>query len=189
MNALVETIIHPRISDADANDIATLIFISFPNPNCDEAKVRVELRQAWQGWQGPAELAPRSYVIRHAGRIVAHAAVYPREIITPRGREFAALLAAVMCHPDWKRHGYGKAVVRAAFAPVDAGDHQLSFFQTNTAKGFYEKLGCRQITNRIVNSLNREAPEANPCWDPYAMIYPDLKEWGEGTIDLLGSAV
>jgi len=74
--------------------------------------------------------------------------------------------------------------MRETFKLVDSGEFSCSLFQT-CVPSFYERLGARVITNRIVNSLGAD-PEARPFWDPTIMVYPKTYDWPEGTIDLLG---
>jgi len=95
-------------------------------------------------------------------------------------------LAGVCSAPDRRGQGLGKAVVQASLGLVDGGVYQVSLFQTSRKVfPFYEKLGARLVTNRIVNSLAPD-PAANPFWDEVAMSYPASVPWPEGPIDLLG---
>lgn len=132
----------------------------------------------------PDAQQPRLFLLRRDGVIVAKAKVFPRRITTEEGPLVVAALAGVLCDPDRRGCGYGKAVVRAAFGLVDDGTFGCAFFQTGVAE-FYEKLGCRVVTNRLVNSL-AVTPSARPFWDEAAMIYPAGFAWPSGEIDTLG---
>lgn len=138
----------------------------------------------------------------HAARHMAQAMSFARTIAVldpktraPLQRLTILALREVCSHPEARGRGFGKAVVRSAFARVDEGAFPFSLFQTSRKnQGFYEKLGARRIEARIVNSRAPEDPddrmggdpEANPFWDEIAMVYPAATPWPEGTIDLLG---
>jgi len=128
------------------------------------------------------------YIIRElsTGKLIAHAATFPRRI-TVDGKAMTILaLGGVCSHPNFRGQGLGAAVVRAAFARVDRGEFPFCLYQTTEPnRTFYEHLGAAVIANRIVNSLG-EKPEANPFWDPLAMAYPVSRPFPAGTVDLLG---
>lgn len=114
---------------------------------------------------------------RTAGRIVA----------TEAGQLTLMELAGVCAHPDVRGKGYGRAVAEVAFARVNRGEYPVSLFQTSYAvQPFYEKLGCRRINTRVVNSL-ADDPEADAFWNELLMIYPATYDLPDGVIDLLGS--
>ena len=94
-------------------------------------------------------------------------------------------IGGVCVDPDHRGKGLGAKLVLEAFKQIDKGEYPLSIFQTGVP-GFYEKLGCRVIKNKIINSKNKENPKTNPFWDDYVMIYPARFLWPSGTIDLLG---
>jgi predicted N-acetyltransferase YhbS len=96
-------------------------------------------------------------------------------------------LAGVCSLPAVRGKGLGRAVVRAAFAEIDAGRAPVSLFQTGV-HGFYDKLGARPVGNAFVNSRFAADPARNPFWDTHVYIYPAFAPWPEGTIDLLGPA-
>jgi predicted N-acetyltransferase YhbS len=87
-------------------------------------------------------------------------------------------------HPDRRGKGYGRAIVEAVFKRIDASEYTYCLFQTGIPH-FYEKLGCRLIENKFVNSNDPVYPSRNPFWDEYAMIYPATAIWPSGTVDLL----
>ena len=93
-------------------------------------------------------------------------------------------LGGLNVHPDWRRKGYGRAIVEAVFKRIDSKEYPFCLFQTGIPH-FYEKLGCKVIKNKFINSNNQSDPSKNPFWDEYAMIYPATAIWPSGTVDLL----
>jgi len=92
-------------------------------------------------------------------------------------------LGGLNVHPDWRRKGYGRAIVEAVFKRIDSKEYPSCLFQTGIPL-FYEKLGCKVIKNRFINSNNQLDPSKNPFWDEYIMIYPANADWPTGTADL-----
>jgi len=92
-------------------------------------------------------------------------------------------LGGLNVHPDWRRKGYGRAIVEAVFKRIDSKAYPSCLFQTGIPH-FYEKLGCKVINNRFINSNNQLDPSKNPFWDEYIMIYPANADWPTGTADL-----
>jgi GNAT superfamily N-acetyltransferase len=179
----VETLIAPDISDADITRLATLLCAVYPG-RWTVPVAAEELRQKVLADAGlPANRRTKRFIIRDGDRIVARATIFPREVATTSGSAVIGALRAVMTHPDVRGQGLGKLIVRAAFDCVDRGEFACALFQTGDARDFYEKLGCRVVTNRIVNSLNRQDPTSNPFWDTWVMSYGDCPP---GDIDLLG---
>lgn len=131
----------------------------------------------------------RYHVARDAGRIVAVAKSFIRTIkLDGQSRPVLALLG-VACLPDWRGRGLGNAVVLSAFQRLQQPDvpASLCLFQTDDARPFYEKLGCRVVPNRFINSQDTLDPDANPWWNPWAMIHPAAADWrDEATVDLCG---
>lgn len=139
---------------------------------------------------GPLHQHPRISVARQDGRILAVAKTFAREIETggAGGNRLTIMaLYGVASLPEVRSQGFGAAVARAAFTRVDDGFFPLCLFQTGDARPFYEKLGCRTISNRFINSFNEADPAANPWWNPHVMIYPAGADWPEGMIDLRGT--
>ena len=93
-------------------------------------------------------------------------------------------LGGLNVHPGWRRQGFGRVIVEAVFKRIDASEYPFCLFQTGIPH-FYEKLGCRLIENRFINSNDPVDPSTNPFWDDYAMIYPATAAWPLGTVDLL----
>ncbi|NVJ47239.1 MAG: GNAT family N-acetyltransferase [Cytophagia bacterium] len=116
--------------------------------------------------------------------LIGYAESFPRLIKVDK-QEFAVLgLGAVCVHPKFKGNGLGSLLVRAAFERVDKQEFVVALFQTGVPR-FYEKLNCKAINNKIINSLG-ENPDNNPFWDPYVMIYPRQFIGFQSEIDLLG---
>ena len=93
-------------------------------------------------------------------------------------------LGGLNVHPGWRRQGFGGVIAEAVFKRIDASEYPFCLFQTGIPH-FYEKLGCRVIENKFINSNDQEDPSRNPFWDDYAMIYPATADWPSGTVDLL----
>ena len=121
------------------------------------------------------------FVISENGVVVAHAEIFPREIITTRGPITVGALASVCVHPDYRGRGWGAEVVREAFAYLPKIKVEVALFQTGVPQ-FYEKLGCRLIDNRFHNNGDYQ----DVFWDDYKVIYPADFAWPEGEIDLNG---
>ena len=92
-------------------------------------------------------------------------------------------LGGLNVHPDWRGKGYGREIVEAVFIRIDNNEYPFCLFQTGIPY-FYEKLGCKVIENKFINSSNQEDPFTNPFWDEYAMIYHATAQWPIGTVDL-----
>jgi predicted N-acetyltransferase YhbS len=169
-----------------AGGIGALVHQTWPKPNQtaeDRAAQTIELGRQHIGESGPA---PRSIVAVEEGRVVAHAAIFPRVIGTERGDVLIGALARVCTDAAMRGRGLGEAVVRAAFRLVDAGEFDFSLFQTTPGvRPFYLKLGCVPVENRIINR-RAEDPAANPFWHDVVMRYPAKEGWPAGTIDLRG---
>jgi predicted N-acetyltransferase YhbS len=182
----VETLDRRRLSEPDALAIAELVVSIWPKPGRTAELLAAEMVNQWRSYQGPEEQHPRSYVIREADRVIAHASFDPRTIGTTDGDMTILALARVCSDPAMRGRHLGQAVVRAAFEPVDQGAFPFSLFQTReTVRPFYERLGAVLIGNRFLNSRAKN-PNANPWWDPAIMRYPSGPGWPEGEIDLRG---
>ncbi|MDA3901552.1 MAG: GNAT family N-acetyltransferase [Spirochaetes bacterium] len=118
--------------------------------------------------------------------VIAHAISFTREINTDEGKMEVLALAGIAVRPEHRGRNLGKEIVLDAFENIKRNKLELSLFQTGVPR-FYEKMGGRIISNRFVNSLNNEDPQANPWWDKSVMIYPGTAAFPDGTIDLLGS--
>lgn len=138
-------------------------------------------------YTGPPERAPRSFLVYDEDKVIGHALVFHRRVVTEQGELSTLALAMVASDPDYRGQGLGALVVKQAFAMIDKGVYPFCFYQTSfPVESFYEKLGACRVTNKIVNSLSSEDPEANPFWDDLVMRYPAEREWPEGVIDLQG---
>lgn len=116
--------------------------------------------------------------------LIGYAESFPRLVRVDRQEVTILGLGAVCVHPEFKRKGLGALLVRAAFERIDKQEFAVALFQT-AVPGFYEKLNCKIINNKIINSLG-ENPDSNPFWDPYVMIYPRQFIGFQTEIDLLG---
>lgn len=178
---------NPRsLTPAQAAAIGEFISRVWPKPNVGAAERTRQLADAARNWRGRATHGPRCFVVLDEGQVVAHAAIWPREIVVEEERLTVAGLARVGADPALRGRGLGELVVRAALAPVDEGEFPFALFQASRrVQLFYEKLGAAVVENRIVNSL-ADDPTANPFWDEIAMRYPGDRDWPSGAIDLLG---
>lgn len=168
-----------------ARTIGELIHQTWPKPHLTAEDRAAQQTAIGRQYVGPARQAPRALVIVEDGRVVAHAAMVPRQARTEQGEPLLiGGLARVCTSPEVRGRGYGEAVVRAAFGLIDAGDFQFSLFQTNEqVAGFYDRFGCTRVENKIVNSL-ADDPAANAFWDSVIMRYPAVGDWPAGVLDL-----
>lgn len=175
-----------EFTPTQARQIGDLIAQVWPKPHltaADRAEQQLALGREYRGRPGPA---PRSLVVVEDDRVIAHAALLPREIRTSEGTMLIGGLARVCTDSSQRGRGLGELVVRAAFGLIDAGEFSFALFQTNhLVRGFYEKLGAVTVLNPITNSLG-EGPKTSPFWDEVVMRYPGGDGWPSGTIDLRG---
>lgn len=171
---------------AQAKQIGDLIAQVWPKSHltaADRAEQQLALAREFRNRPG---LAPRSLVVVENDRVIAHAAMLPREIRTSQGEMVIGGLARVCTDAAMRGRGLGELVVRAAFGLVDAGDFPFALFQTNhLVRGFYERLGAVPVQNTIINSLG-DGPKTCPFWDEVVLRYPGGDGWPCGTIDLRG---
>ena len=115
------------------------------------------------------------------GRVLAHAGMFKREIITLRGPLAVGALGGVCVHPDFRGRGWGAGVVREVFRVLPQLNAPVSLFQTGVPE-FYERLGARRVSNRFFNRDHSVVP----FWDTHTMIYPAHFDWPGGDVDLNG---
>ncbi|QDT69720.1 Acetyltransferase (GNAT) family protein [Planctomycetes bacterium MalM25] len=176
-----------EIREDEALAIGRMLAMVWPKPDRGAVERAEQIKRYGVEYSGPIDLAPISYVVWEGEEAAAHALTFERTVATPTGEIPVMALAMVAADPACRGKGYGAAVAQAAFERVDAGDFPFALFQTSHAvQPFYERLGCRLVENRIVNSLSESDPAANPFWDDIVMRYPGGGEWPEGDIDLRG---
>lgn len=181
----VEIIDARTLSAADARAIGELLVKVWPKPGKTVEFRQQQMLDMGHGFHGPDAHAPRSALIRDAGKVIAHAALIPRKVGTTAGDLDLAGLARVCTDPDYRGHGLGELVVKAIFKAVDEGAFPFAFFQTNSRiQPFYEKLGACLATNPVINSQSQDLHD--PFWDEIKMRYPKDSNWPEGQIDLRG---
>jgi GNAT superfamily N-acetyltransferase len=144
-------------------------------------QLRTRLRISYRG----CTRASMRHLIWEGDEVVAHALTFERPIRSDEGELPVMALSAVCVSPDHRGRGLGAAVVRSAFQRVESGEFPVSLFQT-PIPDFYEKLGSVSVSNRFVDSRNRDDRTANPWRDSSIMIYPAGYAWPEGVIDLNG---
>jgi predicted N-acetyltransferase YhbS len=182
----IEVIDRRTINEADARAIAKLIVSIWPKIGRTVETFTAEVLTQWRDYRGPEDEHPRSFLIREAGRVVAHSSAYPRTIGTANGDMTVLALARVCTDPVVRGQKLGEAVVRATFGLVDHGPFPFALFQTTTeVRPFYERLGAIAIDNTFVNSLS-EDQKADPFWAEIRMRYPATGDWPTGEIDLRG---
>jgi GNAT superfamily N-acetyltransferase len=160
---------------------------AFPEPRRTlEERIDWMNRQVAEGW--PERPNPAFYVVREDGRHLAQALTFTRRITVADQTLTVLALAGVCTDPDHRHKGLARAVVTAAFAPVDAGDPACALFQTsNPVQPFYEKLGATVLSAEWRNSL-ADDPATNPWWDDVVLHYPANFPWPAGPVDLQGPA-
>jgi GNAT superfamily N-acetyltransferase len=132
----------------------------------------------------PMPPVEKHFLIRHEGRLVGYSQSFARDL-TAGGRTIRNMaLCAVCVHPEARKFGYGRDLVKAAFGFVDNGIFECSVFQTSVP-GFYEKLGSKVITTKFFDGVNKND---KPWWDPIVMVYPAAFDLGQGPVDLNGGA-
>jgi len=145
-------------------------------------KKRVEKRQADAEQDSDVMSQLTWHFVREGGSIIAMARTFRRVVAEASGPRFPVLaLAGVCTHPKYRGRGLGRAVVQAAWSRLKDDHLPVCFFQTGVP-AFYQRMGAREVANRIYDSTG--APRA--FWDPHAMIYPSRTIWPVGAIDLLG---
>ena len=118
-------------------------------------------------------------------QVLAHALMFPREMFTQSGPLQIGALGGVCVHPDHRGRGWGAAVARAALDYLPQMNAAVSLFQTPVPQ-FYQKLGCREISNFIFDGTRADGSKINPFSDKWQMIYPASFDWPDGEIDLNG---
>jgi len=125
------------------------------------------------------------YVVWDKFTAVAHALTFERPVITDAREISVMALSGVCVLPNYKGKGLGAEIVRRTFGRVHGGECGVCLFQT-TIPAFYKKLGATLVTNRFINSKNKNHPDANPWHDEWVMMYPRSYSWPGGPIDLNG---
>jgi predicted N-acetyltransferase YhbS len=182
----IETIDHRTINEADSRAIAELLISIWPKAGRTVDTRTAEILTQWKNYQGPPEQHPRSFLVREAGRVIAHAQADPRTVRTTAGDLTVLALCRVCTDPVVRGRKLGQAVVESTFQLVDDGVYRFALFQTrNEVRPFYEKLGAVTADNRLYNSQAAD-PTATPFWDPVIMRYPATGAWPAGDIDTNG---
>lgn len=81
----------------------------------------------------------RNYVIRHDGKIIAHAATYAEE-------SSLAVISGVMVHPDYRGRGLSSQVLGALCRELmSEGFEVISYYYIESARRAHESVGFREI--------------------------------------------
>ncbi len=210
----IERLTAGRISEADFRGLCALHHAAFPRPGRTLADVMAKKWPMWMEgrWTGPE--APTRYVVRGPGgpggpggipagipaasqglsggvggdsggevRFLANAGTLTRTVRTAAGDLTVLGLLDVATAPEARGCGLGERLTRAAFAPVDAGRYPFCLFQTGVAQSFYARMGAAVATNHFIDSTHPGVP---PFTDTYVMVYPGLRDWPAGEVDLRG---
>ena len=118
----VETLDARRLSKANARAIAELLVRVWPKPDKNVEFRQRQMLALGDGYDGPENQAPRCFVVRSSGRVIAHATFLPRTISTTAGLLTIAGLARVCSDPEYRGQKLGEKVVRAVFELIDQGD-------------------------------------------------------------------
>jgi predicted N-acetyltransferase YhbS len=169
-----------EVADAHWLAIAKLYAATWENDATDDFPAKAEHIK-----QTALDTPAMQYVLTLEGdALVAAGSSFAREIIAGDVRHTALAMAGVAVAEPLRGRGLGKQVVRELLGRVDDGTYPFAIFQTDVPR-FYEKLNCRVLANRIVNSL-ADDPQARPFWSSHAICYPAAFPLGKDTIDLLG---
>lgn len=179
----VESYLASRLNEHELKAVFVLLWQTWPRQNSFEeafinfkTNIREHARNRTEGHR---------FVIWERDQVVAHANLFAREVQTERGNIRLGALSAVCTHVDYRLHGLGAQVVRAAFDLVDHGRFPVALWMT-TVPAFYEKLGARIVQNTWINTHNTKNQRADPWPDERKMIYPASYDWPGGQIDLNG---
>ena len=174
-------LIESLASDIKSNqvvDILSLMNLTWPDADTDKS---VEEKVAGFYEDHSEKIC---YCLYQDKELVGYAESIPLTIKIENNWLAVLGLGGLNVHPGWRRQGFGRVIVEAVFKRIDASEYPYCLFQTGIPH-FYEKLGCRLIENKFVNSNDPVDPSRNPFWDEYAMIYPATAIWPSGTVDLL----
>ncbi len=188
-NLHVENVNPADMSDADLRAAVTLwksIFESLTNFTVEEL---MQWQRNYAARDGSSAQGTRIALARWNGEPVAIGKSFARRIDAAGaggGERIIMGLYGVGTRADLRGRGIGEVLVRRMFQRVDDGTFTQALFQTGAALRFYERVGCRRVSNRFVNSHNTADPNATPWWEPNAMVYPADVVWPKGVIDLQG---
>ena len=97
----------------------------------------------------PLVFAPDNYsnsrVIVEDGRIVSHAALWPRELFVAGERWKAAVIVSVATEPEYRRRGLAAALMQSLQSTLDANGFDFAILWTSVPD-FYRKLGWELVT-------------------------------------------
>ena len=159
-------------------DILSLMNLTWP----DEDTEKSVAEKVAGFYEDPSEKI--CYCLYQDKELVGYAESIPLTIKIENNWLAVLGLGGLNVHPGWRRQGFGRVIVEAVFKRIDGGEYPFCLFQTGIPH-FHEKLGCRVIENKFINSKDPVDPSRNPFWDDYAMIYPATAAWPSGTVDLL----
>jgi GNAT superfamily N-acetyltransferase len=164
-----------------ATSIARLLLTVFPQTKTvDELTAEMLGNLPNFAQYAGAVIYDKDEIVAFAGgmaRIIEHGA--------DRRREKVLALFGVATAPEFRGRGYGREIVAAQLARVDAGEFALGLWQTGLPE-FYEKFGAVRVANKFINSF--ASPTSPAFWDTSVMVYPPTK-WRDQNevIDLLGA--
>ena len=93
-------------------------------------------------------------ILKVDGKIVAHAAIYERELIT-EGKKFkVGAIGGVATHPDYRGNGYASLVLRNCIYKMEKNNCDFSILWTGSPD-FYRRLDWEQGGKQYSFSLNQ----------------------------------
>ena len=173
-------LIESLISDIKSNqtiDILSLMNLTWPDNDTKKSLVK-KVEEFYD--DDPEKIC---YCLYQNKELIGYAESIPLTIQIGNNCLEVVGLGGLNVHPNWRGNGYGRVIVESVFTKIDNKEYPFCLFQTGIPQ-FYEKLGCKVIKNKFINSNNQEDPFANPLWDEYVMVYPASAQWPTGTADL-----
>jgi N-acetylglutamate synthase-like GNAT family acetyltransferase len=93
-------------------------------------------------------------IMKADGRIIAHAAIYPRFVNTLDGLELkVGCIGGVATHPDYRGKGYATAILNDCIGKMEQEDYDISILWTDSPY-FYRRLGWESAGTELCFNLN-----------------------------------
>jgi GNAT superfamily N-acetyltransferase len=104
-------------------------------------------------------LRPASMLLVRQGRVLSALSILFKEIVHAGERFAAAGLSRVITHPDERRRGYGRQLVRAAREAMAADGADLGIFTADRwLRRFYEGCGWQVLPGTVLIGGTPERP-------------------------------
>jgi aminoglycoside 2'-N-acetyltransferase I len=112
------------------------------------------------------DLRPDAMLLVRQGRVLSALSILSKEIVHAGERFAAAGLSRVVTHPDERRRGYGRQLVRAAREAMAAGGADLGIFTADqTLRPFYERCGWQVLPGTVLIGGTPERPFPSDLFD------------------------